>query len=160
MGLLWHHLDPTVDVIHARTSFGSVQEREVQHLASERLSGEMHDQVIAAVKAARAAREQRNEVVHQDWVLRFPLSELVGKSLDDLAPDLRPDRDEIGRTFKDSPYWQRLPRNSIDVVSPPSLGELQSIERALAAATDSIEWLTFRVASSRDMGKPEGYVRP
>lgn len=77
-----------------------------------------------------------------------------------MLPDLVPDQDEIGRTFKDSPYWQRVPRDSIEVVPPPSVGELQSIERALAEATNWIQWLTYRVASSRDVGRPEGYIRP
>jgi hypothetical protein len=161
MGFLWFHLDhPNVDVVHARRSPGWKQEKEVRRLTSERLRGEVHDQVITAVEAAALARSQRNEVIHQDWVLRIPPSEYVGKSLEDVLPDLLPDRDEISRTFKDSPYWQRVPNDSVDVVSPPSLGDLQSIERALAAATNSIQWLTFRVASSRDVGKPEGYIRP
>lgn len=161
MGFLWYHLDhPNVDAVHARRSPGRKQEKEVRRLTSERLRGEMHDQVITAVEAAALARSQRNEVIHQDWVLRIPPSEFVGKSLEDALPDLLPDRDEISRTFKDSPHWQRVPNDSIEVVSPPSLGDLQSIERALAAATNSIESLTFRVASSRDTGKPEGYIRP
>jgi hypothetical protein len=156
MGFLWYHLDhPNLDVVHARRSPGWKQEKEVRRLANERLRDEMHDQVITAVKAAARARSQRNEIIHQDWVLRIPPSEFVGKPLEDLLPD----RDEINRTFKDSPYWQRVPNDSIEVVSPPSLGDLQSIERALAAATNSIQWLTFRVASSRDVGQPEGYIR-
>jgi hypothetical protein len=160
MGFLWHHLDPTtVDVVRARRTRGKDQEQEVRRLANERLRGEMHDQVIAAVDAAKRARSQRNEVVHQDWVLRFPPTEFVGKPLAEVLPDLLPDRDEVGRTFKDSPHWQRVPHDSIEVVPPPSLGELQSIERALAQATNWIQWLTSRVASSRDVGKPEGYIR-
>jgi hypothetical protein len=119
----------------------------------------MYDQVIAAVDAAARARLQRNEVVHQDWVLRFPPTEFVGKPLADVLPNLLPDRDDIGRTFKESPHWRRVPHDSIEVVPPPSLGELRSIERALAAVKDSIEWLTFCDASSRDTGQPEGYIR-
>jgi hypothetical protein len=90
MGFLWHHLDPTmVDVVRARRARASRQEEEVRRLASERLRGEMHDQVIAAVDAAARARFararlQRNEVVHQDWVLRFPPTEFVGKPLADV----------------------------------------------------------------------------
>jgi hypothetical protein len=85
MGFLWHHLDPTmVDVVRARRARASWQEEEVRRLASERLRGEMHDQVIAAVDAAARARLQRNEMVHQDWVLRFPPTEFVGKPLADV----------------------------------------------------------------------------
>jgi hypothetical protein len=151
MGFLWHHLDPTVDVVYARRSPGRKQEEEVRRLTNEKLGGEMHDHVITAVDAAKDARSRRNEIVHQDWVLRIPL----GKPLEEHLPD----RDELSRTFKDSPYWQRVPHDSIEVVSPPSLRDLQSIERALAAAAKAIQWLTFVVASSRDVGKPEGYIR-
>jgi hypothetical protein len=72
MGMLWHHLDRTTDLNHARRASGAEQCRHFRKLAQSRLIGEMREQVLAAVDAAAAAREKRNEIVHQDWLLRGP----------------------------------------------------------------------------------------
>jgi hypothetical protein len=72
IGMLWHHLDRTIDINDARRAYGAEQCRRVRNLARSRLTGEMQDQVLAAVDMADAARKKRNEIVHQDWLLRGP----------------------------------------------------------------------------------------
>lgn len=56
---------------------------QVRRLARERLADGMLTDVLDAVIAAENARVRRNEVVHQDWLLRGrdtmrPVSELEG----------------------------------------------------------------------------------
>lgn len=89
MGLLWHHLDRRVDFEVSRKAQGGKQCERVRRLANQRLTGEIRDEVLAAVNAAESARIRRNEIVHQDWVLRGrdamrPVSELTGIAPEDL----------------------------------------------------------------------------
>ena len=72
MGMLWHHLDRSTDLDHARRSPGALQSRSVRRLAKSRLVGDMRREALAAVDAADLARARRNEIVHQDWLLRGP----------------------------------------------------------------------------------------
>jgi len=119
----------------------------------------MREQILAALVAAEAARRRRNEIVHHDWLLRGRdamrlVSELARISPEDLAPYLE---ERESRTSQD---WHRVPPRSIDVIPAQTLYELRQVERALAAATDPVSALTFRVASSRETGSPPGYVHP
>jgi hypothetical protein len=129
MGELWHHLDRSVSFEEARSEFGSAQRRKVTRLAEERLFGELHEQVIAAVQEAWEASRQRNEVIHQGWLLRGPDAM---RSWADWFAVLPEDRaaylEEWDRESKDSPNWQRVPMKTIDVfpAQPPS--ELRDIE--------------------------------
>ena len=121
----------------------------------------MLSRVVAAVVAAEDARARRNEIVHQDWLLRGrdavrPVSELARISPEDLATYL----EEWERESRTSQDWHRVPPRSIDVIPAQTLDELRQVERALAAATDLVSAPTFRVASSRETGSPSGYVHP
>jgi hypothetical protein len=159
MGLLWHHLDRRVDFEVSRKAQGGKQCERVRRLANQRLTGEMRDEVLAAVNAAESARIRRNEIVHQDWVLRGrdamrPVSELTGIAPEDLPAYFT----EWERESKVSQEWQRVPFRSVDVVPAQTLDDLRQVERDLSAATDLVSALTFKVASSRETGNPPGYV--
>lgn len=161
MGMLWHHLDRSVKLEDSRRSPGREQCKQVRLLAAERLSGDLLDHVVAAVVAAEAARARRNEIIHQDWLLRGgdatrPVSDLARIPPEDLPAYLQ----EWERESKTSQAWQRVPARSVDVVPAQSLDELREVERELAAVTRLVSELTFRVASSRETGSPPGYVHP
>jgi hypothetical protein len=75
----------------------------------------MQEQVLAAVDAADAARTKRNEIVHQDWLLRGPdamrpVSELARVDPADMPKYL----EEWERESKTSQDWQRVPSKSTD----------------------------------------------
>lgn len=161
MGMLWHHLDRNVTLEDSRQAPAAEQCKRVRRLAAERLTGDMLKQVVAAVAAGESARIRRNEIVHQDWLLRGrdamrPVSELAEIAPEDLPAYL----EEWERESRASQDWQRVPSRSVDVVPAQSLDELRDVERELAAATDLVSALTFRVASSRETGSPRGYVHP
>lgn len=161
MGMLWHHLDRTTKVDACRRVSGREQCRQVRRLAEERLIGHLLEQVLAAVAAAEAARARRNEIVHQDWLLRGrdamrSVSDLAGIDGEDFGAYL----EEWERESKTSEDWQRVPSQSVDVIPAQTVDELRQVERGLAAATEGVSALTFRVASSRDTGRPPGYVHP
>lgn len=161
MALLWHHLDRNLPFEETRKQGGADQERWIRVLAKSRLIDPLRPRVLDALSAAAEARRRRNEVVHQDWVLRGsegmrPIQEIL-----DLSPEEEgPYRDAWQRESMDSPSWQRIPARKTDLEPAPSLEELKEIERALGRATDDIDTLTFIVASSRDVGRPPGYVHP
>jgi len=54
----------------SRRTLGAEQCKGIRRLAAQRLTGEMLEQVVAAVVAAEVAQVRRNEIVHQDWLLR------------------------------------------------------------------------------------------
>jgi hypothetical protein len=66
--------------------------------------------------------------------------------------------EEWERESKASQDWRRVPSKSADVVSAQTLEELRGVERELAEVTTVVSGLTFRVASSRETGRPPGYV--
>ena len=71
MSFLWWHLDPKqVDQVRARRASGSAQSKAVRQLTVARLTGALREAVLVALEEADRTRELRNEVVHQDWVLR------------------------------------------------------------------------------------------
>jgi hypothetical protein len=126
-------------------------------LANQRLT--VRVEVLAAVDAAESARIRRNEIVHQEWVLRgrdamHPVSDLTGIAPEDLPGYLT----EWERESKVSQKWQRVPSRSVDVVPAQTSDHLRQVERELSAATDLVSALTFKVASSRETGSPPGYV--
>jgi len=102
-----------------------------------------------------------NEVVHQDWLLRGgnamrPVAEFAQIAPQDQATYL----EEWERESKASPDWQRVPPRSVDVLPAQTLDDLRGVERELAAVTGRVTRLTLRVASSRESGRPPGYVHP
>lgn len=161
MGMLWHHLDRSTKLEESRRAPGGRQCEQVRRLAAERLTGDMGEQVVAAVEVAEAARVRRNKIVHQDWLLMGraamrPVSDLAGIPPEELPAYL----EEWDRESKESQDWQELPSQGVDLVPVQTLDELREVERDLAAATGLVFVLTFRVASSRDSGSPPGYVHP
>lgn len=161
MGLLGHHLDRTRPFETTRWQPGKKQSEKVRRLVFERLHGEMKQQALVAVDLADDARQRRNDVVHQDWLLRGrdatrPVDEIARIAAEDRAAYL----EEWERESKDSDDWLRVPRRSIEVSSAQPLSNLREVERALADATSAVQVLTYSVASSRECGKPPGYVHP
>lgn len=161
MGILWHHLDRSVELDRARSESGSKQCQHIHRLAIEKLTGELREQVLAVTEMAEVARRARNDVVHQDWLLRG----LDGmRTITELAlvepADLPKYLDEWERESKASQQWQRVPPRSTEVAPAQTLVDLRRTERALAKATNAASALTFRVASSRETGSPPGYVHP
>ncbi len=159
MGLLWHHLDRDEPFEETRWKSGAKQCEQVRKLAAERLTGPMREQVLAAVDQAEAARRRRNEIVHQDWLLRGrDAVRPVGEILEVWAEDREAYLTAWERESKDSPGWLRVPSRSIEVEPAQPLDDLIAVERALAVVTETVSALTFRVASSRETGSPPGYV--
>lgn len=160
MGFLWWHLDPQhVDALEARRASGARQTKEVRKLAQRHLVGQLQDGVLAALVEAEQARELRNDVVHQDWVLRGrdgmrPVADIASIQAADLPAYLA----EWDREAVASSGWLRLPARSTDLTTPQQLDELRHVERRLAAVTDVVGGLTFVVASSREVGRPPGFV--
>jgi hypothetical protein len=157
MGMLWHHLDRTLDPEWCRRRSAGRQREEVEELASQRLTGDMQQRVLAALDAAAAASDKRNDVLHQDWILRGldsmrSVTELANVDADDLSEYL----EEWERESKASPNWQRVPSRSLDLLPAQTLEELGDVERELRGVTDEVTALTFLVASSRDTGRPPG----
>ena len=66
---------------------------------------------------------------------------------------------EWEREAKESADWQRVPRDSLDVVGSQAFDELRDVERELAGVTNRVTGLTFQVASARDAGVPPGWVK-
>jgi hypothetical protein len=150
MGMLWHHLDRNVTLEDSRRAPAAEQCKRVRRLAAERLTGDMLEQVVAAVAAVESARIRRNEIVHQDWLLRGARGHAISE-LAEIAPeDLPAYLEEWERESRASQNWQRVPSRSVDVVPAQNLDDLREVERELAAATDLVSALTFRVASSRE----------
>lgn len=117
--------------------------------------------MLDAVDLADQARRRRNEVVHQDWLLRGP--DAI-RPFSDFArldgAELNAYRIEWERESKDSADWLRVPHDSTEVVPAPTLDELQAVERALSSATDRVTELTFVVASAREGYPPGGWLAP
>jgi hypothetical protein len=124
MGLLLHHLDMTTTEDACRGVLGSQQRKAVRRLAGDRLVGRLRQWVLDAVDAAQEAQRRRNEIVHQEWLLRSvdamrPVSELSA-----IPPEERMARlEEWQREAIDSPDWQRAPRDTVQVVPAQRLGE-------------------------------------
>lgn len=161
MGMLWHHLDRGVDVDRARRERGAEQCSRVRLLAQSRLVGQMKDRVLAAVEKAEAVRRRRNEIVHQDWLLRSrdaarPVAELARVEPDQLPTYL----EEWRRESLSSPDWKRVPAKGTNIVAAQTLQELRDVERALAEVTEEVSGVTSAVASSRETGRPPGYLHP
>jgi len=161
MGLLWHHLDRSVDPEVPRKAPGAKQREQVRRLAQTRLAGDLQADVLAALEAAEASRARRNEIVHQDWLLcgrdaMRPVAELGLIDAEDLPAYL----EEWERESKTSQTWQRVPARSRDVLPAQTFEELRRVERKIATATVLVSELTFRVASSRETGSPPGYLHP
>jgi hypothetical protein len=161
MGALWWQLDRgSVDEITARKDSISRQVANVRRLAGVRLDGDLQARVQKAAAEAESASDLRNNVVHQDWVLRGPaamrpVAELAGlNSQDDLDVYL----EEWEREARTSPDWLRMPARSLDLVPGQTLEELKSAERRLAAAADRVAALAFAVASARNTSHPTGWV--
>jgi hypothetical protein len=161
MGLLWHHLDRKTPFEETRRKGGGEQDRQVRKLAKVRLTGPLQDRVLAAATLADTARNRRNEIVHQDWLLRGreamrPVSEWLALAPEDQAGYL----EQWERESKDSEAWLRVPSRGTNVEDAQSLEDLIAVERALSEATDRVTELTYAVASSRETGTPPGYVHP
>jgi hypothetical protein len=135
-----------------------VQRKVVRRLARDRLVGPLQQRVLDAVDAAQEAQRRRNEVVHQEWLLRSvdvmrPVSELSA-----IPPAERTARlEEWQREAIDSPDWQRAPRDTVQVVPAQRLGELKAVERELFRVGELVQTLTFRVAAARVDGASAGY---
>lgn len=161
MGALWWQLDKaSVDEITARKTSISSQVGNVRRLAGVRLRGDLQARVQDAAAAAESASDLRNNVVHQDWVLRGPdamrpVAELAGLNKPD---DLDVYLEEWEREARASPDWLRVPARSLDLIPGQTFEELKAVERRLTAAADRVAALVFAVASSRDTGHPTGWV--
>lgn len=160
MSFLWWHLDPKhVDQVRARRASGGAQSKAVRQLTDTRLAGALREAVLEALEEADGARELRNEVVHQDWVLRGPDSMRTAAEVSSVASeDLSSYLDEWEREAVASEDWLRLPARAMDLITTQPLEDLRLVERRLAAVTARVQALVFAVASARDTGMPAGYV--
>jgi hypothetical protein len=114
LGQLWHHLDRNVGFETARAKPGVQLSEKIRRLVGQRLRGDLAVEAEAALDAADEARAHRNEVVHQDWVLRGrdamrPVSEYLALSPDERASYV----DAWEREANPSRGWQRAPAKSV-----------------------------------------------
>ncbi len=68
--------------------------------------------------------------------------------------------EEWEREAKPSPDWLRVPSRSLDLEPAHTLEELRRVERRLTGIAAVVQGLVSVVASSRETGRPAGYVRP
>jgi hypothetical protein len=163
LGRLWWHLDKGgTDELKARRAAVSAQIKEVRGLAATRLEGPLREAVESALTEASNAADMRNNAIHQDWVLRGPAATRPVAELPELGDQADLDRylEQWDREATNSPDWLRQPARGLNLAPAQTIDDLQKIERRLAAAADRIEALTFAVASARETGHPEGWVRP
>jgi hypothetical protein len=160
MGMLWHHLDQSIDFEHTHRAAGSKQSKQVRRLARERLTGRMRAQVIAAVEAAEAVRARRNDIVIRSGCSEAAMPRVLFQTAG-IPPEEFPQYlEDWERESKSSNDWERVPSRSIDVLPGQTMDQLREVERALTRVTERLTSLTFRVASSRESGRPPGYVHP
>jgi hypothetical protein len=119
MSFLWSHLDRDVDETKVRQVAGAVQHDQVCKLAKSRLHGDLQAVVLEVIEIADQARKRRNEVVHQDWVLRGldamrPVSDFAHLR----GADLEAYRVEWEREPRESDDWQRVPGASRSPAHP------------------------------------------
>ena len=159
MGLLWAHLDRDADESKVRRESGAAQQENVCKLAQARLYGDLQAGVLGAVEIADEARKRRNEIIHQDWVLRGrDATRPIGDFAHLQGAELEAYRIEWEREAKESADWQRVPHDSIEVVPAQTLDELREVERALSHATGRITDLAFSVGSAREGHPPGGWL--
>jgi hypothetical protein len=161
LGSLWAHLAwQEIEERKARKAPVGEQLKATRRLATDRLAGGLQTSVLAVIDAAKNAAERRNEVVHQDWVLRGPDSLRsvadLPKSEDELPAYLL----EWEREAKPSDDWLSLPARSTELVPAQTWDDLVEVERELAAVGDAVQNLVFSVASARSSGAPAGWVGP
>lgn len=108
-GRLWCELDRTHDAGKARRASGSKQWEAIRDLAATRLDGDLQARSIRVAGDADAARRRRNDVVHQDWVLR-------GRE------GMRPVAEVVGLDEQGLEEWRREPTPSQGWLSVPSKG--------------------------------------
>ncbi len=162
LGALWWHLAPDhVNEVEARTAPAGKTRDKIKTLARQRLDGAHCDALLAFVDEVEFAQKRRNEVLHSRWLLRGPdamrpVSEFFHLDEGERAEYVaRWEREAVA-----SADWRRQPNDSLTLVDPHRLDELQDVERNLAAATDvAVQW-HFRIASMREVGKPPGWLGP
>ena len=162
LGSLWWHLAPDlVDETHARKAPASRVRSKIAELASRRLSADFSDPLLNFVIEVAGAQTQRNEALHSRWLLRGrdamrPVSEYLQLDEGDRAAYL----DEWDRKARSSEGWRRQPNDSLDLVEPHGLDDLQAIERRLALITEVANQWCFTIASMREVGSPPGWRGP
>jgi hypothetical protein len=128
LGWLWTHLAcQEVEEQKARKAPVGEQLKAIRRLAQARLAGELLTSVLTMTDAAKNAAERRNEVVHQDWVLRGPDSL---RSVGDLpkSPDEIPAYiEEWEREAKPSDDWLSLPARSTELVPAQTWNDLVDV---------------------------------
>lgn len=166
MGMLWAIFDPEADAVKARKARkapGAEQARSVRKLADQWLAGDLLTAVLEMTDRADKVRNQRNEIVHQDWILRGrdatrPVSDLPADFLAG-GEEVRAYINEWRREAKESPEWRRIPRDSLELADAQGLDELRSIEQALADVTETVSGLRFTVASALHTGQPSEWLK-
>lgn len=162
---LWWQLSPDLDPDKLRTVQGAQAREAVGRLTRERLSGELREEVLQVLRDIEPVVRGRNEVVHQDWILRGeagfdPVSDLIGLDQDGLNAYV----EAKGREARPSSDWQKLPSRSRQLQDPESIEEslsmLRQLESELRGVHQRIDGMVFRVASARVAGIPAGWVEP
>jgi hypothetical protein len=90
MGMLWATFDHSADAEKARMAPGAEQARSVRKLADRWLAGELLTAVLDMADQADNVRNRRNDIVHQDWMLR---GRDAMRLVSDLPPDFVPGSD-------------------------------------------------------------------
>ncbi len=162
LGALWWHLAPDqVNELDARTAPAGKARDKIRTLARQRLDHAHYDALLAFVDELESAQERRNEVLHSRWLLRGPDAMRPVSEFFDL--DERKRAEYIAMWEREavaSADWRRQPNDSLTLVAPHHLEELQDVERGLAAMSNlAVQW-HFRIASMREVGKPPGWRGP
>jgi hypothetical protein len=160
--VLWWHLAPDqVNEVDARTAPAGKVRDKIKTLARQRLDDQHSDALLALVDEVQSVQKRRNEVLHSRWLLRGPdamrpVSEFFhldeGQRAEYVA---RWEREAVA-----SADWRRQPSDSLTLVDPHHLDELQDVERGLATMSNIAAQWRFRIASMREAGKPPGWLGP
>jgi hypothetical protein len=123
MATLWVALDPATDETKARRSSGAAQCAAIRLLAQQ-WHDSAREELLLTVAMAEDARQRRNEIVHQGWLLNGSDVPWPWKAWDESQ--------RRGSTV--SVDWQRIPARSFTPEPAQALGDLEMVEQALAEA--------------------------
>lgn len=162
LGRLWWHLAPDlVTELDARKASAWKARDGITTLAKERLAAEHRDKVLAVVDDVKAAQDQRNAVLHANWLLRGddalrPVAEFLALHPTEREAYLT----EWDRAATASDGWLRQPNDALELTDPHHLDELVALERRLSDVTTAVVRCHFVIASMRESGIPPGWQGP
>lgn len=156
--ICWHldpHGEPFSDL---RPMAGAKLSQRARRQAAEKLEGALLAEVVTALDDADVLRRERNEVIHQEWVLRGSDAMVSAEEVLEMTEEeLQTFMADFERRGTPSLDWLRLPARSTDLGPAHLVDDLRDLERRLGGLLGRLVHLVFKVASARETGSPPGY---